>query len=199
MQPTIKTRLKRGIIGLGVGLGATLTAAGAQASNHITTGGIAPSPIGHVRFCSQFPEECKRLGRARRPHLTKRLWKEVVAINGKVNRLVQPVTDAEYYATEEFWTYPGAYGDCEDYALMKRHLLIKAGWNPANLLIAVVRQSDGSGHAVLTVRTRQGDFVLDNLDGTVRRWAETPYRYVRLQSPNHAGRWLKVVDRRARF
>ena len=198
MQPTFTKRLRHGIIGLGVGLGATFAAASAQAANHITTGGIAPSPIGHVRFCSQFPGECKRQSRTRRPNMTKRLWKQVVAVNDKVNRLVQPVTDAEYYATEEFWTYPGAYGDCEDYALMKRHLLIQAGWKPANLLIAVVRQSDGSGHAVLTVRTRQGDFVLDNLDRTVRRWAETPYRYVRLQSPQHAGRWLKVVDRRDR-
>lgn len=192
-------QLKRGIIGISVGMGLVAGAPAAQAKSHIVTGGIAPAPIGHVRFCSQFPGECKRLSRARRPHLTKRLWAQITGINEKVNRLVQPVTDAEYYATEEFWTYPGAYGDCEDYALMKRHLLIQAGWKPANLLIAVVRQSDGSGHAVLTVRTAQGDFVLDNLDRSVRPWSDTPYRYVRLQSPRHAGRWLKVRDNRAAF
>ena len=199
MQTNYKTRIKRGIIGLGVGLSATLGATAAQAANHITTGGIAPAPIGHVRFCSQFPAECQRQDRARKPQLTKSLWQQIVAVNAKVNRLVQPVTDAEYYATEEFWTYPGAYGDCEDYVLMKRHLLVQAGWKPANLLIAVVRQGDGSGHAVLVARTRQGDFVLDNLDHEVRRWSQTPYRYVRLQSPRHAGHWLQVRDRRAGF
>ena len=168
----------------------------AQAREHIVTSGIAPQPMGHARFCKQLPQECKRTRRSAAPKLTRERWDEMVRINDRVNTLVQPVTDYEYYATEEFWTYPGQYGDCEDYVLMKRHLLMKAGWPASSLLITVVRQSNGEGHAVLTVRTAEGDYVLDNLRRDVSHWAETPYRYIRLQNPRHAGRWLRVNDRR---
>lgn len=168
----------------------------AQAREHIVTSGIAPQPMGHARFCKQLPQECRRTRRSAAPKLTRERWDEMVRINDRVNTLVQPVTDYEYYATEEFWTYPGQYGDCEDYVLMKRHLLMKAGWPASSLLITVVRQSNGEGHAVLTVRTAEGDYVLDNLRRDVSHWAETPYRYIRLQNPRHAGRWLRVNDRR---
>ncbi len=45
------------------------------------------------------------------------------------------------------------YGDCEDYALLKRKMLMQAGWPREALLMTVVRDKKGEGHAVLTVKT----------------------------------------------
>ena len=36
------------------------------------------------------------------------------------------------------------------------------GWPESKLLITVVRDENNEGHAVLTVRTDEGDFILDN-------------------------------------
>ena len=197
LTPSAKGHVARTCLALAATAAITLTGTiAAQAREHIVTSGIAPQPMGHARFCRQLPQECGRTRRSAAPKLTRERWDEMVRINDRVNTLVQPVTDYEYYATEEFWTYPGQYGDCEDYVLMKRHLLMKAGWPASSLLITVVRQSNGEGHAVLTVRTAQGDYILDNLRNDVSHWAETPYRYIRLQNPRHAGRWLRVNDRR---
>lgn len=179
--------------------GTALTATSAHAVKPMITGAIAPAPIGHRQFCRDYPADCRiRSRRTAATELTRERWDQLTAVNEHVNRIVQPVTDQEYYATEEFWTYPGEYGDCEDYVLMKRELLMKQGWPASSLLITVVRQRDGSGHAVLTVRTSRGEFVLDNLDYRVRPWTETPYRYVRRQSASHSGRWKAIRDNRAR-
>ena len=63
----------------------------------------------------------------------------------------------------ERWNYPDdGYGDCEDYVLLKRRMLMQAGWPREALLITVVRDKKGDGHAVLTVKTNRGEFVLDN-------------------------------------
>jgi len=50
------------------------------------------------------------------------------------------------------------HGDCEDYALLKRKLLLQAARPRPALLITVARDRNGDGHAVLTVkRQSQGD------------------------------------------
>ena len=176
------------------------SAAPVAASQTMITGAVAPAPIGHRQFCRQYPAECRvRSLRTVATKLSRRRWAELLEVNAHVNESVLPVTDQDYYATEEHWTYPERYGDCEDYVLLKRHLLMQRGWPASSLLITVVRQSDGSGHAVLTVRTSRGDFVLDNLDYRVRPWAETPYRFIRRQSASHSGRWQVVRDDRARL
>ena len=62
---------------------------------------------------------------------------------------------------------PNGAGDCEDYVLEKRRELMHKGLSASDLLITVVRKPDGEGHAMLTVRTDKGDFVLDNLTDAV--------------------------------
>lgn len=109
---------------------------------------------------------------------------------------VEPVTDYEYYKKEEHWTYPQRYGDCEDYALLKRYMLMQKGWPASSLLITVVRQQNGDGHAVLTVRTDRADYVLDNLKSKIKSWNKTKYRYLKRQSADHSGRWTKINDKR---
>lgn len=155
-------------------------------------------PVGHLEFCQARPDECQPNAEiSPAVTLTESNWQQLVAINAQVNQTIIPVTDQELYQVEEFWTYPSSgYGDCEDFVLAKRQALLQAGWPASALLIAVVRQSDGSGHAVLMVRTDRGDLVLDNQQAAINLWNETPYQYVKRQSQAHAGKWVDMFDDR---
>ena len=155
-------------------------------------------PIGHYELCQKNPAECRPSAKhsSDRLQLTKGMWSKMITINGAINTQIRPRTDQEIWGREEVWSYPVSEGDCEDYVLLKRKLLIKAGVPEGSLLITVVRQSDGSGHAVLTVVTDRGDFVLDNLTGTVRLWSETEYRFLKRQSQVNPGRWVDILDQR---
>jgi predicted transglutaminase-like cysteine proteinase len=42
-------------------------------------------------------------------------------------------------------------------------MLIEASWPREALLLTLVRGADGEGHAVLTVTTDKGDYVVDNM------------------------------------
>src|SRR4029078_2889704 len=86
---------------------------------------------------------------------------------------------------------------CEDLVLLKRRMLIEKGWPVGALLITVVRQSSGEGHAVLTVLTDRGDLVLDNLDPHIVVWSQTDYHFVKRQSEFDSGQWVSVDDGRA--
>ena len=68
------------------------------------------------------------------------------------------------------------------------------GLSVSNLLITVVRKPNGEGHAVLTVRTDRGDYILDNLINRVRLWSETGYRYLKRQAVDHTGHWVSIPD-----
>lgn len=121
----------------------------------------------------------------------------MLEVNAYANVAIEPLTDQEFYGVEEHWTYPVSYGDCEDYVLLKRRMLMDRGWPASSLLITVVRRENGEGHAVLTVRTSKGDFVLDNLVAKVRPWRATPYKYLKRQSETHSGHWINILDTRA--
>ena len=97
----------------------------------------------------------------------------------------------------ERWSYPDdGYGDCEDYALLKRRILIEAGWPREALLLTLVRGADGEGHTVLTVTTDKGDYVLDNQNENVVAWTETGYRFVKRQSQSDPNVWVSLGDSR---
>ena len=175
---------------------AVLTTGSQAASDIMPTGSRASQPIGHYEFCMRLPSECGRLERAAPAVLTRDLWSQIVRINNVVNLTVTPRTDYELMGVEEHWAYPELYGDCEDFVLEKRRRLIEAGIAAANLLITVVRQPNGEGHAVLTITTSMGDFVLDNLNPRVMTWSETQYEYLKRQSAQHAGQWVSINDGR---
>lgn len=156
-------------------------------------------PIGASKFCKANRADCgvNRTVVEAMP-LDEERWAQLVNINNLVNAAIVPVTDIDYYRQDEVWAYPtDGYGDCEDYALAKRKALIADGWHPSTLLITVVRQQDGDGHAVLMVRTDRGDLVLDNQDGRVLLWNQTPYQYLKRQSQADASRWVDLIDNRA--
>jgi predicted transglutaminase-like cysteine proteinase len=166
-------------------------------SPFMATSGTSSQPYGHFEFCQTHPDECSIASASvDRVRITTARWKELIAINAKVNRSIAPATDMDIYGREEWWTYPGPEGDCEDVALLKRHYLIAKGWPVGALLMTVVRRPNGEGHAVLTVLTDRGDLVLDNLDGRIRLWTETPYAYVKRQSEFNSGQWTAIQDTR---
>jgi predicted transglutaminase-like cysteine proteinase len=178
----------------GAALGSVAGPAAAAAS--MATGGLTSQPIGHYEFCKSHPGECLIRPQSLAPApMTNALWKQLVSVNAAVNAAVKPLSDMEIYGKDEVWAYPDkGVGDCEDYVLEKRRRLNRFGLSLADLLITVVRKPDGEGHAVLTVRTSKGDFILDNLTDKVRLWDETDYRYLKRQAMTNTGRWVSIRD-----
>ena len=151
-------------------------------------------PIGYVNFCRERADECRPAHRfADRVQFTDGKLAELKEVNVSVNDAVAPVTDLDLYGKVEVWTYPVKEGDCEDYVLLKRRILIERGWPESTLLITVVRDENNEGHAVLTVRTDRGDFVLDNKQRDVMAWADTPYTYVKQQSARNPLVWTSLL------
>ena len=155
-------------------------------------GGSTTQPIGHYEFCQSHRSECRNMARTNPMAMNSAVWAQLTAVNAQVNSSVYGITDFEIFGREEVWAYPTTVGDCEDYVLAKRQMLIAAGWAPANLLITMVIRSSGDAHAVLTARTDQGDYILDNLNSEVQLWTETPYLFVKRQSERDAGEWVTI-------
>ncbi|WP_242219327.1 transglutaminase-like cysteine peptidase [Shinella zoogloeoides] len=157
-------------------------------------GGVTSQPIGHYEFCQTHKSECRAGVRTAPAKVTDFGWSIVREINARVNRDITPMTDKELHGVDEIWSYPDGAGDCEDFVLLKRRMLMEKGFAAGDLLITVVRKPDGEGHAVLTLRTAQGDYILDNLNNEVKLWTETPYRYLKRQASFHAGRWVSIEN-----
>ncbi|KAA3502606.1 transglutaminase [Rhizobium rhizogenes] len=178
-----------------------MTAASATAetkgSPSMVTGGITSQPIGHYEFCQKYADECNiRNKMTPPPRVTEYGWGVIREINTSVNTTIVAMTDLEIYGKDEVWEYPTTAGDCEDFVLLKRKKLIERGFSVADLLITVVRKPDGEGHAVLTLRTTDGDYILDNLTDDVKLWTDTNYSYLKRQASFNTGRWVSIEDGR---
>lgn len=156
----------------------------------------AMAPAGFLDLCRRAPGECvDEQPLAPRPQLTPALWGELNAANGAVNTHMRPRTDMEVYGEEEHWASasdPQDRGDCEDFALAKRRLLVQGGVPKSALSLAVVFSARTGRHAILVVQTGQGDFVLDSLSAWVRPWRESGYIF--LEKQNSDWRTWSVVD-----
>jgi predicted transglutaminase-like cysteine proteinase len=183
-----------------VALAAGLMAAPVQAAGDrplfIGTGNNVRAPIGWLEFCSEYAPECQTKPlEARDVILSAKAWRELVRINRWVNDTVKPITDLEHWGVVERWNYPDdGYGDCEDYVLLKRRMLMQAGWPRQALLVTVVRDKVGDGHAVLTVKTDKGELVLDNQNEQILLWSETGYRFVKRQSQSDPNVWVALGE-----
>jgi predicted transglutaminase-like cysteine proteinase len=177
--------------------GGSVSSAGERAL-FISLGESARAPIGYIDFCARYAGECDvKSSTPRDVVLTSQAWKDLVRVNKWVNENIKPVTDLEHWGVVEQWDYPtDGKGDCEDYVLLKRRMLIQAGWPREALLITVVREKSGDGHAVLTVKTDKGEFVLDNQATEILLWSETPYRFVKRQSQANPNIWVSLGDPR---
>jgi predicted transglutaminase-like cysteine proteinase len=158
-------------------------------------GTVTSQPIGHYEFCKLHADECRvRSSDTRAFELTNKVRRSIDALNRAVNTGVVATLDIENYGTDEVWTYPeNGKGDCEDFALEKRKQLHETLHIPlTDLLLTVVRQPNGDGHAVLTVRTDRGDFILDNLVDDMKLWRNTEYKYLKRQDERYTGRWVSL-------
>jgi predicted transglutaminase-like cysteine proteinase len=155
--------------------------------------GPAKAPIGYIGFCQEHPTDCQHNAKAPvRVVLTSTSFDALVEVDRDINHRIKPATDRQVYGVEATWEYPVDRGDCEDYALLKRRTLLQAGWPRSALLMTVVRDENGDGHAVLTVVTDRGDFILDNRTDDVLPWQSTPYQYVKRQSQYDQQAWVYV-------
>lgn len=172
--------------------------AGPQRLAHVAVSEVTRPPVGWIEFCARQPGECAGAGTAPRDlALSAEAWKDLVRVNKSVNKTIKPLTDLEHWGLVERWSYPDdGYGDCEDYVLLKRRLLIQSGWPREALLVTVVRDRNDEGHAVLTVTTNKGDYVLDNQNEDILLWSETGYRFVKRQSQSNPNVWVSLGDPR---
>ena len=144
-----------------------------------------------VEFCERQPAECAvDPPSPRRSRSPARSGSGSVAVNAGVNAAVAPLTDEGHWGIPDLWGLPeDGYGDCEDYQLLKRKLLVEAGLPRRALRMTVVIDEKGEGHAVLMVRTDRGDFILDNKVRAVLPWHRTGYVFVKREGqdgPNWA-------------
>ncbi|GLI91672.1 transglutaminase-like cysteine peptidase [Methylocystis echinoides] len=179
-------------------LGVTFSAANAGVrvpdSTFSPLGPETSIPFGWVDFCQRYANECDEAAAAPEAiELTPAAFRKLQSVNATVNGKITPVTDAEHAGAPDAWDYPvDGKGDCEDYALMKRRVLMELGFPRAALLMAVVKDEHGDGHSVLMARTSHGDFVLDNLADEVKPWSRTPYRFVKRQSQENQNIWVSI-------
>ena len=203
---TVRCRLK-GLATLGTLIGSltltgpafaqTLAALPNAASiGKVEAGGTARPVQGWVKFCERYAGECDtNVAEAATVQLNSRTWKTLQAVNRKVNTTIKQKTDMEHWGIVDRWDLPDdGYGDCEDFQLLKRKILVEQYGMPKRaFLMTVVIDEQGEGHAVLMVRTNEGDLVLDNKRSAILPWHETGYVYVKREGQD--GReWVSLGE-----
>ncbi|WP_322988243.1 transglutaminase-like cysteine peptidase [Hoeflea sp.] len=162
------------------------------ASVWLKTGNETTRPYGHVEYCSRNASDCRgRSASAKLPSARLNLLRNV---NNAVNRAITAVDDKDAFGRKEYWTARTRKGDCEDFALAKRAKLMRKGFKPSQLLLTM-GYSGGVAHTVLVVRTRDGDFVLDNLNHEVKPVRAASMSFLKIQAPENGGRWLRVTGK----
>jgi predicted transglutaminase-like cysteine proteinase len=148
-------------------------------------------------FCNRNPGECDvNPAEAAVLTLTPQLWRTLNSVNRHVNSTIKPRTDMEHWGLVDRWDVPvDGYGDCEDYQILKRKLLVEKHGLPRRALrITVVVDEQGEGHAVLMVRTDQGELILDNKRSSILAWNDTGYVFVKREGQDSRA-WVSLGDR----
>ena len=150
-------------------------------------------PIGYYEFCKNYPERCSVKSEAIAVELTRRSWNLMVDTNTLVNTEIAPMTDEEIFGVPEKWVLPEVVGDCEDYALLKRKMLNEQGFPLGSLLVTVGRDANGGGHAVLTVVTDKGDYILDNQEDKILLWRDAEIYFLKRQAQDNPNKWVSLA------
>jgi predicted transglutaminase-like cysteine proteinase len=143
--------------------------------------GSAQPTAAWSEFCERSPGECAiNPAEPATIQLDQHVRQTIVEINQRVNATVSPREDIDHWGVVDRWDYPDdGYGDCEDYQILKRRLLVEAGLPRRALRMVVVLDELGQGHAVLAARTDRGEFILDNKRDAVLPWHQTGYVYIK--------------------
>ena len=171
---------------------------GSKVETQITLNyGNAKPPSGFLTLCKRLPKICANISATvREPVISATQWAEIDRINRDVNRRIASMSDQDLYGQEEFWTYPTNAGDCEDYVLEKRRELLNIGMPAAALLITVVLDEHGEGHAILTVSSAVGDYILDNRRNEILHWSAVNYKFLKRQSPANPRDWVALAPQK---
>jgi predicted transglutaminase-like cysteine proteinase len=156
------------------------------------------APMAFSQFCVRYPDECKvkKIFRGGLLRLSASRRLELARVNASVNANIVPEANLEGLAGEAWLINPDR-GDCNDYAVTKRHELMARGWPSRALLLSEVVVASGKHHLVLVVRSSEGDLVMDSLTDRIKPWFDVPYRWVRMQMPGVARLWTTIANRAA--
>jgi predicted transglutaminase-like cysteine proteinase len=174
--------------------GASAQTAGVPiASLPAAASGDARAPYAWNDLCRRTPAECRvDLREPEIVEMTPKLWKTILAVNTRVNREIEAITDEDHWGVVDRWDLPtDGKGDCEDFALLKRKRLAEAGVPRRAMVMTVVIDEENAGHAVMMIRTDRGDFILDNKRNAVLPWSQTGYVYVKRESQMRTG-WTSL-------
>jgi predicted transglutaminase-like cysteine proteinase len=169
------------------------SAADASEGSFLKIVAASPPPTGARQLCRQYNWACS--GKASVSMSSRQEMQIIQRVNRQVNATTRSVTDLSQYRTAERWALPTSRGgDCEDFALLKKRDLIRAGVDPSKLLIATVLDAQRNSHAVLVYRSAAGDLVLDNLTNQIKPWSATQYLFLRMQNPRKPSGWVGVYS-----
>lgn len=198
-RPTVAIAARRFLVGLlvclnvmGIFVPTVGRADEVAAASYLPSRRAVAAPTGFAGVCDRYEWVCARVAHSGaaatdETHLVR-------AVNAQINRATHQIADQRQYGTEEYWALPtAAGGDCEDFVLLKKKLLIQQGIAPERLLIATVLDRGRNLHAVLIFRSATGDYVLDNLNDRIELWADTGYSFLEMQNPDSPERWTAVL------
>ena len=178
-----------------IGVALSVSALGPAAANHkaashaLAEGRFVLAPFSYTKFCVDYPADCPHSSGAARIHLTSQRMSELSQVNREVNASIIPTPDQSKF---RFWALNVEQGDCNEFAVQKRHDLMQRGWSAGSLALSVVKTSWGEGHLVLTVRTDAGDLVLDNLRPGILSWERAGYHWIMRQSERDPQYWASL-------
>ena len=164
-------------------------------ASYAALGETTRTPYGWADLCGRQPQECAvDVLEPADLHLTSATWAMLERINARVNAEIEPISNLDHWGTMlDHWDYPtDGKGDCKIYAIWKRKLLMDLGLPRQALLMTIVRDHEGAGHTILTVKTDRGEYVLDNMVGDIRPWNATGYKFVKRQSQGDPNVWVTV-------
>lgn len=155
------------------------------------SGSMTVAPLPFVKFCMVQSAECRGGSGDQIVSINADTYAALAQVNRSVNANIRPMAKAPVNGIDD-WAINPDKGDCNDYAVTKRHELMKLGMPASALLLAAARTGWGEGHLVLIVRTDRGDYVLDNLTSQIRPWNATGYRWLKRQSAENPQFWTTV-------
>lgn len=159
----------------------------------IEEGGTAKPVAAWTVMCGRYPGECGvDVSQPTMIALNPAVWRTLTSVNRRVNARIKPITDIAHWGVVDRWDYPDdGFGDCEDFQLLKRRMLVERGLPRRALRMTVVIDDIGEGHAVLMVRTNRGDLILDNKTNAILSGTRTGYTFVKREGQDGMG-WVSL-------
>ncbi|TGV26328.1 transglutaminase-like cysteine peptidase [Mesorhizobium sp. M4B.F.Ca.ET.143.01.1.1] len=173
---------------LGVLLSILLILVADQASGS-TYGFTGAWPKGFRILCQDHPEQCQIRTVAKPVNYLQ--WESTLEdVNRAVNRSIKYRLDVE----DHFDDGP-EWGDCDDFALTKRNILLKRGFDPSNVLFIYAHlhgESEGNDHNVLAIRTDHGLKIMDNMTDEIYGFDRMMVDWAYMEGIENPKAWLSA-------